>query len=316
MISCSKCGAQNPDNFTHCLECGGKLSAAMVDDTSRLQKVNQETPLPSIEIGRVDCWKCQSSIPGDSVFCPQCGAPQNQEMAQAGTGTAFMSTHTEEPPVDAPKARLVVLEPSGREGLAFNILDGENILGREEGTLLLKDECVSPVHCKLHWRNGALYCKDLDSLNGVYLKISGEVLIQDGAMFRVGRQLLFYQHVSNFTQIEKSISDDGTKFAGSPAKNVWGKLIKVTANGGMGEHVLLTKPQLSIGREVGDVTFPTDGFVSGSHARISYTNNRASLADLGSSNGTYLKLNDEAEIGDRELLLIGQKLLRVEYLQK
>ncbi len=314
MISCAKCGAQNPDNFTHCLECGAKLSAEPAENTSQLEKLGSQTPVPSVEIGRVECWKCQASIPGDSVFCPQCGAPQNPDTAEAGTGTAFMNQHTNEPTEDMPKVRLVVLEPTGREGLALNVMDGENLLGREEGSVLLQDECVSPLHCKLTWRDGALFCKDLDSLNGVYLKISGEVPIQDGALFRVGRQLLFYQHVSNFNQIEQSISDDGTKFAGSPAKNVWGKLIKVTANGGMGEHILLTKPQLSIGREVGDVTFPNDGFVSGSHARIAYTNNRASLADLGSSNGTYLKLNEETEIGDRELLLIGQKLLRVEYL--
>ena len=57
--------------------------------------------------------------------------------------------------------------------------------------------------------------------------------------------------------------------------------------------------------------FPEDGYVSGLHCRLSFTNGQLFLTDLGSSNGSFVRLNGEAEVVDGDILLMGQQLFRI-----
>ena len=67
----------------------------------------------------------------------------------------------------------------------------------------------------------------------------------------------------------------------------------------------------TLGRERGDINFPDDGYVSGLHARVALRDGRVFLADLGSSNGTFIKVNGERAIGHESFVLLGQQLFRV-----
>jgi pSer/pThr/pTyr-binding forkhead associated (FHA) protein len=66
-----------------------------------------------------------------------------------------------------------------------------------------------------------------------------------------------------------------------------------------------------IGRERGHVLFPEDGYVSGLHCSITKTGDSIVLTDLGSSNGSFLRLLAEREVQDGDVLLMGQQLFRV-----
>ncbi len=68
-----------------------------------------------------------------------------------------------------------------------------------------------------------------------------------------------------------------------------------------------------LGRERGDILFPEDGYVSGTHARISYRDGRFYLADLGSSNGTFLRVRGERTLKSGQFLLMGQQLFRLQF---
>ena len=68
-----------------------------------------------------------------------------------------------------------------------------------------------------------------------------------------------------------------------------------------------------LGRERGDILFPEDGYVSGTHARISLSDGQVILSDLGSSNGTFLRLRHERTIPNGSFILMGQQLFRVEF---
>jgi predicted component of type VI protein secretion system len=59
------------------------------------------------------------------------------------------------------------------------------------------------------------------------------------------------------------------------------------------------------------VLFPEDGYVSGLHCRIAYQNGHFLVTDLGSSNGTFVRLSKEAEVHTGDILLMGQQLFRV-----
>ena len=66
-----------------------------------------------------------------------------------------------------------------------------------------------------------------------------------------------------------------------------------------------------LGRERGDILFPEDGYVSGTHAQITLREGRVYLTDLGSSNGTFLRVRDARLVAPGSLLLMGQQLFRV-----
>ena len=74
---------------------------------------------------------------------------------------------------------------------------------------------------------------------------------------------------------------------------------------------LLSEDEVNIGREVGAILFRDDGFVSGKHARLAKTGDRITLRDLGSSNGTYVRIREDFPLQDGDLVLMGQQLFRM-----
>ena len=71
---------------------------------------------------------------------------------------------------------------------------------------------------------------------------------------------------------------------------------------------------MNIGREGGDMNFPTDVYMSATHAKLEAdpSGARLSLTDLNSRNGTYLRLRQERELSHGDYIFIGKKILRVE----
>jgi len=51
--------------------------------------------------------------------------------------------------------------------------------------------------------------------------------------------------------------------------------------------------------------------VSGLHARLSTRNGKVYLADLGSSNGTFLRVQGERKVGNDSFVLLGQQLFKL-----
>ena len=81
------------------------------------------------------------------------------------------------------------------------------------------------------------------------------------------------------------------------------------------EHEVFHRHQrvLTLGRNRCDVNFPRDGFVSERHAQLTRTDEGPLvLEDLRSRNGTYLRVRRPVKLGHGDLLLLGDKVLRVE----
>jgi predicted component of type VI protein secretion system len=74
-------------------------------------------------------------------------------------------------------------------------------------------------------------------------------------------------------------------------------------------------PQAGVhcGRERGDVLFSEDGYVSGLHCSIAPAKDgRVYLTDVGSSNGTFVRLTNEYQLTPGDVLLMGQQLFRAD----
>jgi pSer/pThr/pTyr-binding forkhead associated (FHA) protein len=61
------------------------------------------------------------------------------------------------------------------------------------------------------------------------------------------------------------------------------------------------------------VNFLDDPFISGRHAQITMNaDGQVTLTDLGSKNGTFVRINDELALEHGDHVFLGQQLLRVE----
>ena len=170
------------------------------------------------------------------------------------------------------------------------------------------DSYLSPKHATFTVGGGRITVRDESSLNGVYLKIARDTPIElkPGNIFRIGQEIIRFEKLA-----PPSPSPDGVERMGSPADGILGRLSLITGRDTTGNSFTIPAHGIHLGRERGDVIFPEDGYVSGLHCRVAAEAGRMFLTDLGSSNGTYVRLNDEKEVRTGDILLMGQQLFRV-----
>ena len=104
---------------------------------------------------------------------------------------------------------------------------------------------------------------------------------------------------------------DGVERLGSPIEGYVGRITMVVGRETAGASFPVPETGLNLGRERGEVLFPDDGYVSGLHCRISFEDGKVYLTDLGSSNGTFVRMLTQQELGNGDILLMGQQLFRV-----
>ena len=208
------------------------------------------------------------------------------------------------------RARLsmTLIRPDGSEGGTHELRPGENKLGRSFGPVFENDGYLSPVHALLDIRGPQSLVRDLDSLNGVFVKMTGEEELQSGQIIRIGQELLRFEVIPT-----PEPTADGTELMGSPNPGYWGKLTVIIGREVTGAVFPLLGESVTLGRERGEINFPDDGYVSGLHARVTLRDGRVYLADLGSSNGTFVKVNGERGVGHDSFVLLGQQLFRLNF---
>src|SRR5262249_53129941 len=155
-------------------------------------------------------------VPSGFLFCGACGTRIAPFAARpAGTG-AIGSARTiaiSGAPAPGPqlRGRLVLIRSDGSEGGTFPLQEGTNVIGRGTGQLFDADVFLSPRHAEIVINGGGVVARDLDSLNGVFVKITEQEEIHSGAIFRIGQELLRFDAIPPPQPIE-----DGTEIIGSP----------------------------------------------------------------------------------------------------
>mgnify|MGYP001301197334 CR=1 FL=1 len=299
MIRCESCGRQNAASFNYCLDCGEALRPG-VPNAPRAPVPVGRTPGPTA--AERTCPSCGKPSPASFVWCASCGSRLDEKPVRGGT----MFLHAV--PLATPRARIVSIRADGSEGDAFPVGDAPVVVGTAGDVRIEDDPFVSARHCSFAWMDGELRVEDLGSLNGVFRKVRGEVQLQPGDHLRLGRQLLRLEPMVPAGRTRA----DGTRLWGSPDPGYQARLLQILQGGGIGEVYPLQAGDNLLGREQGDVTFPTDRFVSGRHAVIEVDGESYRLRDLGSSNGTFVRLNRPTALAAGDFLLVGNQLLRVE----
>jgi pSer/pThr/pTyr-binding forkhead associated (FHA) protein len=206
------------------------------------------------------------------------------------------------------QGHLTLIRPDGTEGGVFPLHEGANLVGRGQGPLFDADPYLSPRHAEFHLTAAGLDVRDLRSLNGIFVRITEEEPLDSGDSFRIGQELLRFDGIAISTPLE-----DGTELIGTPNPGYWGRLSVVVGRDLDGPAFPLYDETANIGRERGTILFPEDGYVSGSHCQLLVREGRVYLKDLGSSNGTFLRVRDGRRLPSGSLMLMGQQLFRVAF---
>lgn len=216
-------------------------------------------------------------------------------------------------PTEAPPFKLVSVNRDGSDGVTFPVVGERLDIGRRTGTLLFEDDgYLSDRHVRLERRNGDYYLVDLDSLNGVYVRIREKEELRDGIRALVGMEVLRFELISEQERDPAPAVEHGVLVFGTPPKLPWARLRQVTTAGICRDVFHLYRAEVVVGRESGDIVFSDDDFMSRMHAAIRNEGGKAWLVDLNSSNGTYIQVYKERLLQPGDFIRLGDQLLRYE----
>jgi len=331
---------------------------------SPMEAASRIAPAPVIDVGstapRHDsrlCPRCRGVCDTDAQFCRFCGLALAGPAAASGPVAAPppVTSRGVSPPaqVSLTNARLVMIARDGTEGPSYP-LAASNDLGRLEGQILFADDpYISPRHARIVARSEAFFLRDLDSANGIFMRIPyrpasdeaardagadrddqitirghhedgprearelpAEQPLGDQELFLVGQQVLMFDVVKEAEETFGPASENGTLLFGTPAAPRYARLSQRTIEGVVRDVFHVRRAETVIGRESGDIVFTDDPFLSRRHATLRMhavaggRRRRFTLADLGSSNGTFLRIREEVRLRHGDHFRIGQQLLR------
>lgn len=345
-LVCDACSALTPIGVPQCARCG---AAVQLDPrpkgASRPPPMAEAAPngsggitVPGVANGR-DCPKCGTFVAAGTKFCGACGnrmppepqafdvetrvgplrggmgGPIGPSPAQAqGAGKSGRSTLFFGGSVQAARAKLTLIRGDGEDGVSFTLAGQEHTAGRGECPISFPDDpFLSPVHANfLYRKNGAtsdLVVRDEGSLNGIYVRIHGTVNLVSGSTVLIGEQVLT---VSNAPQPEDLPDAEGTYYSASMPRAANLEVRQSLRGGAVGWVYRIESEAVVIGREGNDINFPEDPFISGRHAELRVSGGVLSVTDLGSRNGTFVRVNREQVLKHGDYVFLGQQLLRVE----
>jgi thioredoxin reductase/ferredoxin len=190
----------------------------------------------------------------------------------------------------APSCSLVSILPSGVEANEYALKpDGPTTVGRSGDISFPQDTTLADVHVIVVATEGRYVLRDDNTESGALFQADGDrsVDLDRGAVIRAGRQWLVVGDSKSATTVVHY--NEGGSRVGS---------------------FELKPGTIVVGRESPDVTIaPTDGALSRRHLSLTLQSNIISVKDLGSANGTQIKVSRPMRLRNGDRVLVGQQVL-------
>ncbi len=240
------------------------------------------------------------------------GSPDGRPtpIGEASIGSARAQYTTDK---TAFSARLGLIAKDGSERERFPIGEVTDI-GRNEGEIRFADDrYLSPRHARVSVREGGrVLIEDLASTNGTFARIrQGGVALVDQDLFLVGQQVVRFELLG--ADWYAHAEEHGTLIFGTPAGKPIARLAQLGVEGVRMNVYYIRANETVLGRESGDWVFTDDPFMSRRHAIISRqpSTGTFTLSDVGSSNGTFVRIRRTTLVGAGDEFRVGQQLFRV-----
>jgi len=143
---------------------------------------------------------------------------------------------------------------------------------------------------------------------GIFVRLAGAYVLEHQDIFLAGQQVFRYEEKPQTASALTAIAT-GQVELGTAADTA--ELVKMDASGNPAGRYGLNAVQIQFGRTRGTHVFADDNLMSRSHFRISLRGEDFILEDVGSRNGTFVKIRRKTPLASGSALLIAGQLLRV-----
>ncbi len=315
LIACTRCHGHCVAGTRFCKFCGAPLEEA------RLAEAGSRSEAPPPSVGPASARP--KAVPEASRPAPRpasdepsaCAGSGDRPRAAADAADQSGRPGSRRRASASPPARLTVIVEDGSEGRSFNLEDALVDVGRSEGAIRLEDDpYVSPRHARFFHEGGKWMVRDLASTNGVFSRLRKTHPLRDGDLLLLGLEVVQFHAVSDAERGLGPATQHGTMLFGSPAVPRRARLAQRTVEGVVRDVYHVFRDETVIGREVGDIVFTADPFLSRKHAIIKRnpTSGEFTITDLDSSNGTFIAIRGDVELHSGDFLRVGQHLFRVD----
>jgi pSer/pThr/pTyr-binding forkhead associated (FHA) protein len=329
-LVCDACSALTPIGVPQCARCGEPVAldprAKRAGGTAPKLKpeapqARGTAPAPVASAPTTPCAKCDTAVPASMKFCPACGA--RQVVAQSFDVDTRVGPRQSGVSAPAPaqtlvfggaaqtaRAKLTLIRGDGEDGVSFTLAGVDHLAGRGDCAITFPDDpFLSPTHANFRYADGKLIVRDEGSLNGVFVRISGTAQLEPGATILVGEQVLSASPARGFDDLPDA---EGTYYSASMIRPAMLEIVQQLRGGSSGWVFRPDRDVVTIGREGNDINFPEDPFISGRHASLQLVQGMLSVTDLGSRNGTFVRVTGDRVLKHGDYVFLGQQLLRVE----
>lgn len=308
IVVCDRCQGVSAAGVPFCKFCGASLTATA--------SLPQEPPVKAIGHAGL-AGAPDPSAPLDANSQAKEASDRAADLAP-GPAKASVSTGQYVPftgVTSLVSGRLVMMGADGQEGPSFALTGDQIDIGRSEGAIVLADDqYMSARHARLIRRQGRWHLRDLESTNGVYIRLRSPHELCDGDLLLLGVEVLRFELVADAEAGLGPAIQHGTHVFGSPALPRPARLVQRTVEGVGRDVYHLHRRETVIGRESGDIVFTDDPYMSRRHASIRRASNtgRFTFVDLNSSNGSFVAIRGDCVLQDGDSIRVGQHLFRVE----
>jgi len=298
-IACPRCGTQTPLGFAFCQQCGLNMQGLAATEAAPAPRPSS----PAAIAGKLD-----SPIdPHAGTLAQDDGSPSVIAAARPGISAA-------RPQTGPTWGTAVLVNRDGSDGQRYPMSGEYLVFGRAGADIAFdEDRFLARQHARLErGGDGAVRIHPIDQLNGVFRKTDAPVELIDGTTILVGREVLRYERVDPEEAKVFPLVRHGVALFGSPPREPWGRLVQIVPSGGYRDVRHLVGDEVVLGREEGDIVFRDDAFLSRRHAAVTWDGKRAQITDLGSSNGTFVRITGPIGLRHGDHVRMGDQLLRIE----
>ncbi len=197
--------------------------------------------------------------------------------------------------------RLQHLNSFGKVDAEYPSRSGGLSIGRSDGDLKFTNPSMESPHARLLVENGNPVIEDSSRKNGVFLQILAVHQLRNYDVIRMGAVFLRF--------VEQHSGTRGD-LAGLSAPQAILALLN-SEGSETGKRYPLGEREVRFGRVHADHVFSDDRFMSKTHLRVFRQEGFCFIQDLGSTNGTFLKIRGRAIVPPGALLYLGGETFRL-----
>lgn len=213
---------------------------------------------------------------------------------------------------------LTQIDFEGADDQRISLTSPSTTLGTR-AALSFEDDYLDAEHLEIYLEKDQWLARDLDSLNGSFIELSAPRRLEHGDTFLQGRQVLQFRltHSTLGEGEGEHPSQAGVKRFGSPPpRDNAPSLAQLGAQDEVYQLITIPPQGIVLGKaphpiEESDTFAFDDVHQSNAHSRIHASQGAWYLEDLGSVNGTWLKLRSPVALRDGDRLFVGALLFRV-----